>query len=438
MIEPSTGTRDGKNGIIPREEVTLADYWGVIWKRRLVILGVLLITLFCTGLVKSLMTPVYQARTTLLPIEASQGRFASALGSLQNIPLVGGAIGGAMGRGGIDKLVSILSSRTIAEEVIQQLDLIKDIFPDAWDGGKNQWKTKTPPTVTDAAEVLQKKWVRATDDRKGLITLTVDHRDPKIAVLIANEYTAALQRFLNINAISLAKRNRLFLEKQLENNRTYLQGAEEELRAYQTTKKIVSMNAQAEGAIKALADLKAQIIGREVQLGVLKEMATPANPDVQRMENEIRELQRQLSRLEAQDGRNGKNHGSNGVFPSLTEAPAIGLQFARLKRDTLVQEKVFELLTQQVEMAKIEEAKDDITFQVIDAAVTPKKPIKPKKMLNLLMAGTVSLFLAVFLAFLLEYLGKTRLSTSGGLSPRMTLCRGESSGPAPAPEGHRS
>ena len=59
---------------------------------------------------------------------------------------------------------------------------------------------------------------------------------------------------------------------------------------------------------------------------------------------------------------------------------------------------------QQYEMAKIEEAKKGITFQVIDRAIPPEKKIKPKRRRNVMFAGVVSLFAGIFLVFFLEYL----------------------------------
>jgi uncharacterized protein involved in exopolysaccharide biosynthesis len=327
---------------------------------------------------------------------------------LQSLHFIGGAVGGALGKTATDKLVTILNSRTLGEEVIKRMDLIKILFKEKWDHGKKQWKTDKPPTMQDTMRILQQGIVRVADDRKGLISIMVEHEDPKLAADIANEYAAALHNFLNVNSISLAKRNRIFLERQLAVTKVDLQRTEEDLKSYQMKKKVVAMDAQAEGAIKTLAELKAQIMAREVQLGVLKEFATKANPDVQRIEDEIRELQKQLKRLEVQDTQNPKNDDSIGAFITLSEAPSIGLQFARLKRDALIQQKVFELLTQQLELAKIEEAKDDITFQVIDPAIPPENRIKPKRTQNVLLAGVVSLFLGIFLVFFLEYLDKNK------------------------------
>jgi tyrosine-protein kinase Etk/Wzc len=245
--------------------------------------------------------------------------------------------------------------------------------------------------------------VKVSDDRKGLISIIVEYRNPKVAANIANEYTAALERFLNENALSIAKRNRIFLGKQLESTKVDLLRTEEDLKGYQTKERIVALDAQSEAAIKALAELKAQVIAREVQLAAWREFTTKANPDVKRMEDELRELSQQLKRLEM-GSKHADSNKSIGAWITLNEAPAVGLGYVRLKRDALIQEKVFEFLTQQYEMAKVEEAHDDITFQVVDSAVAPQKKIKPKRALNVLIAGVGSLFLGILLVFLFEYL----------------------------------
>ena len=282
---------------------------------------------------------------------------------------------------------------------------------------RGHWDTDKPPTLQDTLKILQQDMVRVTNDRKGLIAVSVEYKDPKLAADIANEYSRGLQKFLNENSISLAKRNRIFLGKQIETTKTDLKKAEEDLRSFQIDKKLAAvMDAQAEGSIKALADLKAQIIAREVQLGAMREFATRANPDVKRVEDEIRELRQQLRRME-KGSKNLQKDESIGAFISLSDAPTVGLEYARLKRDVLIQQKVFELLTQQFELAKIEEAKDDVTFQVIDTAIPPEKKLRPKSTQNVALAAVVSLFLSIFLVFFLEYV--TRQKEKEGNKPSM-------------------
>jgi len=283
----------------------------------------------------------------------------------------------------------VLKSRTVAEDVIKALDLITILFEEPQD---------EPPTLQDAVRVLSEDMTEITDDKEGLISVAVEYKDPEIAADIANQYTRELQRFLSENTLSMAKRNRIFIENQLQKVKAELQAAEESMKTFQTDKKIVAMDAQTEASIKALAELKAQVTTKEVELGVLKQFATPTNPDVVRVEDQLRELRKQLGMLETK----GANPEAD-AFPSLSEAPELGLQYIRLKRDALTQQTVFELLTQQLEVAKIDEAKEDIAFQVIDTAIPPEKRIKPKRTLIVMLAGVVSVFAGIFLVFFLEY-----------------------------------
>ncbi|UCE34099.1 MAG: hypothetical protein JSV40_13025 [Deltaproteobacteria bacterium] len=371
------------------DEINLLDYWRVIRKRWKIIAWIFGVAVVTAGIVSLLMTPIYRATTTLMPVESSGSQVSAALRNLTSLPFVGGMVP-SIGGASADKLVAVLESRTVAEDVIRSLDLIKLFFQEDRD---------EPPTLQDAVRLLTEELTEVTSDKKGLISVSVEHKDPELAADIANHYTVALQDFLKENALSMAKRNRIFIEKQLNKVKEELREAEEAMKRFQTSKKIVAMDAQTEAAIRALADLRAQITAREVQLGVMKQFSTASNPDVLRLEDELRELKKQLSILESK----GANPETNAL-PSLSEVPSIGLEYVRLKRRALTQEKVFELMTQQYEIAKIDEAKEDIAFQIIDRAIAPEKRVKPKRKLNVLLAGIVSLFVGIFLVFFLEYM----------------------------------
>jgi len=381
------------------DEINLLDYWRVI-RRRWKIIAMIFLTSVVTAVVVSLlMTPIYQAKTTIMPIESSGGQVSAALRSLGSLPFVGGMLP-SVGGASASKLVAVLKSRTVAKDVINSIDLIKVLFEEPQD---------EPPSLQDAVRSLT-GITEITDDKKGLISIAVEYKNPGIAADIANQFTVALKRFLNENALSMAKRNRIFIENQLKKVKEELHNAEEAMKNFQTNKKIVAMDAQTEAAIKALADLKGQITAKEVQLGVIKHFSTPSNPDVITIKDELRELKKQLAMLESK----GSNPEAD-AFPSLSEAPELGLQYIRLKRDAVTQQKVYELLTQQFEIAKIEEAKEDITFQVIDRAIPPEKRIKPKRRLNVMLAAVVSLFAGIFLVFFLEYLENLKKSEKEGV-----------------------
>jgi len=125
---------------------------------------------------------------------------------------------------------------------------------------------------------------------------------------------------------------------------------------------------------------------------------------------EIDELTRQVEMIDVGENDGSSLEDGDRVFLPFKETSNVGLNFVRLKREAIVQEKVYELLSQQYELARIEEAKDSIDFVVIDKAVPPEKRIKPNRTSNVMLAGITSIFIGIFLAFFLEYWENVRKS----------------------------
>ena len=358
-----------------QDEINLLKYWRMI-KRRWKIIAVIFLTSVVTVAVISLrMTPIYQARTTIMPIESSGGQVADAL---RDIPFLGG-IGGTSA----NKLVVFLESRTMAENIVQDLDLINVFFK----GARHKL-----PSLQDAVGSLAGITEIKLD--KGLITIAVEYKDTRIAADIANQYTIELQRYLSENILSMAKRNRIFLENQLHRVKKQLQEAEEAIKAFQIYEKVVVLGAPIRASFDALADLKPHIRAKVVQIAYKGQFAAHSNPDMLNTKDELRVLNKQLA------------------IPCLSEASTLGLQYTRLKRQAATHRRTYELLTRQYAMAKIEEAKEKITFQIIDRAIPPDKKIKPKIKLNIMLAGVVSLFAGIFLVFFLGYLKKLKSNES--------------------------
>ena len=103
---------------------------------------------------------------------------------------------------------------------------------------------------------------------------------------------------------------------------------------------------------------------------------------------------------------------SNSMRLPAARVPQVGLELARLTRDVKLQETIYTLLTQQLEQAKISEAQDMPVVQVLDRAVPALHKSKPNIRRNMALAGAVSLFLGVFLAFFLEYIHRQRSLTA--------------------------
>ena len=84
--------------------------------------------------------------------------------------------------------------------------------------------------------------------------------------------------------------------------------------------------------------------------------------------------------------------------------PQKELQMARLERNRLVDQETFMLLNQKVEETRIAEAGEREDARVLDEALEPEAPIKPKKKLNLIIGVLVGIGLGLGIVFLIEYL----------------------------------
>jgi uncharacterized protein involved in exopolysaccharide biosynthesis len=254
--------------------------------------------------------------------------------------------------------------------------------------------------------------------REGVISVTAGAYEPKLAADIANFYVENLDRLNTTINVTDAGRTRQFLEGRAADAQSALRDAENRLKEYQSQSKAVVMEGQAKAAIEAAGKLEGQILAAEVQLKTLETFATQRNPDVIRLKEGIEEMRRQLKRMEYGRTTGNPRPGPGGAAADfsvpLGSIPTTGVELARLIREAKIQETIFTLLTQQLEQAKIGEAKDMPTVRILDRAVVPEWKTRPKVLQNVILAGVSSLFLALFVAFFLEYLEGARKRAAHG------------------------
>jgi capsular exopolysaccharide synthesis family protein len=382
------------------DEINLREYWHVLLRRRWFVVRTVCAVVVLTVVVTLLLPDIYQSKAVLIPLGKPTSTLQSALGELGSLL----PIGAASTENPATRLLAILQSRTLAEEVIQRLDLMPRLFAKSWDVDQKRWQTDEPPTMSEAVKMMQEEVVAsAWDEQKGIITITVEYTDAALAAAVANTYIETLQRSLNENAFTLAKKNRVFVEAQLDKTREDLNAAEEALRQFELVYGIVALDVQAQAAVTALATLEGQIMAKEVQLGVLQRTLTGSSREVYLLQEELKELRTQLTRLQQSDA--AAAAASEAQRPviqsslSLDKAPEIKLQYARLQRDSLIQNKLFTLLTQQLEQARIEEARDETAFQLLDKAVPAEEKAKPRRALIVALVAVASTFIGALLAF---------------------------------------
>lgn len=373
-----------------------------LWARRRLVVALTTGTMVAVGAGSYLMAPTYTATTTLMPAESGGDVLSAALSSL-------GSLGGLATQAGVglkgslsDRFVIILRSRAVAQRIHQDPELRKVVFRDFWDAERGVWRQPSRrgvegdepfPTRHDAFRKLERMVRVQADSKTSLVTVTVEARTPDGAARLASAYVDGLRAFLQENSFSRAHRDRVFLEGQLAVNARELARAEEQLRLFMEKNHLVSLEAQTQATVQSYATLKGELMAREVRLKLLASSVGAEDLQYQGLKEEVEELRRKLAALESQ--------GTGGLV-SFAAAPRLGVRLAQLKRDALVKQKVFEVLTQQHELAKVQEAKEIPTFQVIDPAIPPDRRSKPQRTVMVLLAGLVSGLGSLGLAYWLE------------------------------------
>jgi uncharacterized protein involved in exopolysaccharide biosynthesis len=295
------------------------------------------------------------------------------------IALAGGA-GGVKSQG--ELFVAMTKSRTVLDRMVDRFDLMK-LY-------KGKYREDARKNLVRSLKVQE-------DRKSGIISLTVEDRDPKRAADMANAFVEELKSLAGGLAISEAGQRRTFFEEQIRQTKESLARAEEEVKGFQQRTGAFQIDAQAKSIIEGIANLRARIAAKEVEAKVLRSFSTAQNPDLQRAEEEVRALRIELEKVES-----GKGRGFDPLMSS-DRIPAIGTEYLRTLRQFKFNETLYELLMKQYELAKLDEARDAVVIQVIDRAVPPERKSRPKKATIVLLTTVTMFFLAVFIVLFHEH-----------------------------------
>ena len=357
------------------DEVSLTDLLIVLGEEKKLVFGLPAIASILAVVVSLLLPIEFTASTTFLPPQQQQSTAAAAL---QQLGGLAGIAGGVVGlRRPEDLYVAVLKSDTLRNALVDRFDLMK------------RYKVKSRQHARDALAGN----VDIRTDKTGLLTLQATDTDPEFAAQMANAHVEELRKLLGSLAVTEAQQRRAFFEQQLLNTKEGLVKAEVALKQTQERTGLIALDKQGDAIIRAVAELRAQIVSREVQLQAMRNFATPQNADVQRLTSEISGFKAQLAKLEG-----GQIRGQGDVIVPTGKVPEAGLEYIRALREVKYHEAIFELLARQFELAKADEAREGPIVQQVDVASPPEFRSKPKRRLIVLTVGMIAGLLAIVLA----------------------------------------
>jgi capsule polysaccharide export protein KpsE/RkpR len=347
--------------------------WGVTWKASI------------ASIVLAFVIPShYKSSVRFVPGENSSnsggssmmGLLSKAIGSdssstgfgLDAASLLGAKTPGAF-------YVEVLKSRTVQDRLINRFDL------------RARYRKST---YFEARKKLAQFTDVEEDKKSGVITLTVVDYEPRMAAQIANAYVDELNRLAVDLNTSSAHRERQFLEERLTTAKQDLARASASLSQFTSTNSMVDPQNEGRAVMDAAARMQGELIASETELKGLQQIYSDDNVRVRTLKARMAELQSQLKKLIGQRNDTADVQDPAGwpaPYPSMHTLPGLGSRYAELYREAKIQEAVYTFVTQQFEMAKIQEAKELPIVRVMDAGVASEKRSSPIR--SLIVAGSV-------------------------------------------------
>jgi tyrosine-protein kinase Etk/Wzc len=391
-----------------RLEVENANQNGMDGMELLLILSrnkgtIVKVTIAATILVAIVMFIVpntYTATSTILPPEQKQSTLGAMLGQLGSIAGLTDADLGLKNPG--DLFIGMLHSRTIQDRLIDKFDL------------RQVYQVKR---YQDARKKLDSRSYIVAE-KEGMISIGVEDRDPARAAALANGYVDELHNMNSELAISEAAQRRVFYEDKVRAERDALSLAEVQLKQAEEKTGLLQPDAQARVIIQSVADMRAQVAIREVQIEAMRTYATKDNPELHRAEQELAGLRAQLAKME----RNSGGTDSDNLDVPTRQLPQAQLEYLRSARDLKYHEALYEFLSKQLEAARIDEAKDAVVVQVVDKAVVPERKSGPHRATIILLAALAAFLLSSAGVLVSESL-KRRREQDSQLRARLALLR---------------
>jgi len=360
-------------------QLLLAVKWKII---RNVFIGSTL------AVILALIMPLtFRSQAVIMPPTSDSGlNIASALSAL---PFGNLLSGNDDGKAMIFK--SILESRKVKTAVVEEFDLItlydSEFMEDAIETLDNNSSIEINEDGTiQIAFLTGTSWFHPQDEVERAKYLSRD---------VTNYYVTILDEANRQLNSEKAKNHREFIERRYEINKLELEKAEDALNYFQRQNNAIALEEQTKAAIDIAASIKAEILANEVKTEILGMALNQDHPDVVALKRGTELLQAQFNNL---------NRGveNDYLLPKFGEVADLGLEYLRLKRDVEVQNQIFIFLTQQYEEAKISEAKDTPTLQVLDHASLPERKYKPSRAKIAIIGFMLSLIGSIYGYYFLD------------------------------------
>lgn len=415
-----------------------AERFRLLWDRRRFLLRASAVGLLASTLLAFLIPKSYTSTAELMPPDQQS---TSALAMMAGMAAkAGGGLGGVAGdllgiKSSGALFIGVLRSETAQDQLVEKFDLRK-VY-----GAR---------LIMDARRRLDENTSISEDRKSGIISISVTDHNPQRASALANAYVDELNSLVAELSTSSAHRERVFLEERLKVAKRDLDVAANQLAQFSSKNNTLDIQQEGKAVLDAAGTTAGQLIAAEAQLEGLRQIYTDNNARVRAMQGRVAELRRQLEKLAGTQGNSARNPSATTLaksqaadpppgdpadppadesshqaaqpggmpYPAIRSLPLLGAKYSDYYRRAKIQETVYELLTEQYELAKVQEVKETPSVKVLDPARIPEWKSFPPRLLIM--------FLGTFLAFsvsLVWVLAANQWQQADSTDPRKMLAQ---------------
>ncbi len=376
------------------DEISLLDLFAIIWKKKVVIIIFSLIAA-AGSVIYSLSLPnLYTAKATVLPISSSSSSSLSQYAGLAQ--MAGISLPGTSSSDPVAKIEAILRSRSLAERVIDELDLVPLLL-------EKPEKIKEPETPRGATlEFFMKEvYSVSVDDTTGLISVNVKTENPVLSRDISNKLLQLLETTLNEKAMTVSKKNSLILNVQLAEQEAKVKELQKTLADYQKSTKMLTPEGQLTQTMALYASLVQTKISTEIELSRLESALSDSNPKISALRSQLAAVEKQIAAIEGTEQ-------ANSSSLSLADTPDALIEYQNIVADLEIALKIYATLAATVENARLQESDDQLFVEIIDPAIAPEKKSEPSRAMICVVGTMAGFFLGILVAFILNAWVKLR------------------------------
>lgn len=330
---------------MPQYEITLQDYWRIVWKRRWIILLVFLTIVISAFVYTEFIPPVYQASASVKVTERK------TMASLM-MEWFTYAPGDPM-----QTQARVCYSWPVMEKVLRRLNLVAADAP----------SDLVSQTIRSVQGSISAEVIPQTD----IIIIKAVHADPVKAMQLAEATVEAYVEFNLEEKKQEAENLKDYLTQRVDEIERALDEMDEKLSIFK------EQHPEATGAAMPIYN-KLENLKKECT-GLLRKY-TERHPDVKRLNVEIELLTKELGNYSRQE-----------------------IELSRLERDRNINATLYSELKQKLTSTEIETVQvPDVT--IVDHATVPTSPVSPNKTLNRIAGILIGTIASLVMAFVVDHL----------------------------------